>query len=378
MKLLRNFELLDYSPEIIKESRDKNNGKIMMKGILQKADALNQNGRVYPKNILDREIRNYQKFIIENRALGECVPPGTEIYTRDGWKNIEDISEDEIIATLNVKSNELQFQRITQKVILDHEGKMYRFKNHTSFDMCLTPNHKMLVWDRSGEPKTVTAQELRDAVKGEVGSSHLKWLSHAGLRRHTGESVVDHRETKNRSFDRHDSVGMALDFRFLKCEESDYSGKVYCVTVPNGTWLMRYNDKVCWTHNCDHPDASVINLKNVSHIVREAYMDEKGVVMGTVELLNTPSGKILQSLVESNVKLGISSRGVGSTRSQGDYQVVQDDFQLICFDIVSEPSTSGAFMIAEGKSISQTELQSVFTRSDRIDRIINDILAHKR
>jgi hypothetical protein len=96
-------------------------------------------------------------------------------------------------------------------------------------------------------------------------------------------------------------------------------------------------------------------------------------VYGTVELLNTPSGKILQSLVESGVTLGISSRGVGSTRKQGDHDVVQEDFQLICFDFVSEPSTPGAFMMREGK-IFEADLRRVFNRSDRVNRIFNEIL----
>jgi hypothetical protein len=173
--------------------------KVMMKGILQKADTLNQNGRIYPIQLLEREVRNYQKFIIENRALGEL----------------------------------------------------------------------------------------------------------------------------------------------------------------------------------DHPDSSVVNLKNVSHIIREAYM-ENGVVYGTAEVLDTPSGKILQSLIESGVKLGISSRGVGSTKKQGDYHIVQDDFQLICWDYVSEPSTPGAFMIPEGKRIADAELRKIFNKSDRIDRVLNDILSYGR
>jgi hypothetical protein len=172
--------------------------KVFMKGILQKADVLNQNGRIYPTHLLEREVRNYQKFIIENRALGEL----------------------------------------------------------------------------------------------------------------------------------------------------------------------------------DHPDSSVVNLKNVSHIIREAHL-ENGVVYGTAEILETPSGKILQSLVESGVKLGISSRGVGSTKKQGDYHIVQDDFQLICWDYVSEPSTPGAFMIPEGKRISEADLKRIFNKSDRIDRVLNDILSYK-
>jgi hypothetical protein len=200
LRLLNSYEIFDYTPEMIKESMEKNGGKILMKGILQKADTLNQNGRIYPLAVLEREVRNYQKFIIENRALGEL----------------------------------------------------------------------------------------------------------------------------------------------------------------------------------DHPDSSVVNLKNASHVVREAYI-ENGTVFGTVEILDkTPSGAILKGLVESGVKLGISSRGVGSTRKQGDYYVVQDDFQLICWDYVSEPSTPGAFMIPEGRRIEEGDLRSLFNRTDRIDRVLNDILSYKR
>ena len=150
LRLITDWAPFEYSKDTIKESRAKNNGKIILKGVLQKAETLNQNGRVYPRPILEREVRNYQKFIQENRALGEC----------------------------------------------------------------------------------------------------------------------------------------------------------------------------------DHPDSSVVELKNVSHIVRDAWMDGD-ICYGNVELLDTPCGKILQSLIESGVTLGISSRGVGSTRKDGSMEVVQDDFQLI-------------------------------------------------
>ena len=196
-RLITEWTNFEYDPQVIKEQKAM--GKpLMMKGILQKAETLNQNGRVYPKIILEREIRNYQKFIKENRALGEL----------------------------------------------------------------------------------------------------------------------------------------------------------------------------------DHPDSSVVELKNSSHIIREAHM-EGNIVYGTVEILNTPSGKILQSLVESGVTLGISSRGVGSTKSEGNMQIVQDDFQLICWDFVSEPSTPGAFMMKEGKEVSPQFINQVFNKSDKIDRIFNDILEWK-
>jgi Prohead core protein serine protease len=193
--LLTEWLKFDYNADMIKESRDQNGGKIVMKGILQKSDTLNQNGRIYPHAILEREVRNYQKFIKENRALGEC----------------------------------------------------------------------------------------------------------------------------------------------------------------------------------DHPDTSVVELKNASHIVREAYMEGK-TCFGIVELLDTPSGKILQSLVESGVTLGISSRGVGSTKKVGDHDVVQDDFQLICWDFVSEPSTPNAFMMREGKDINKRGQGRHLNKTDRVDRIFNEIL----
>jgi len=199
LTLLTEWTPFSFDLKTMKENREQNGGKLMMKGILQKAETLNQNGRVYPQDILEREVRNYQKFIRENRALGEC----------------------------------------------------------------------------------------------------------------------------------------------------------------------------------DHPDSSVVELKKVSHIIREAHM-EGNICYGTVEILDTPCGKILQSLVEAGVTLGISSRGVGSTRKSGDTQIVQDDFQLICWDFVSEPSTPGAFMMSEGRQIKSSELAKTFNRSDRIDRIFNDILNWKK
>lgn len=128
----------------------------------------------------------------------------------------------------------------------------------------------------------------------------------------------------------------------------------------------------------DHPTTSVVELKNVSHIVREAKLGQDGIVYGAIEVLPTPAGNILRNLIESNVTVGISSRGVGSTKNESGNTIVQDDFQLICFDIVSEPSTSNAFLMRESRSLTQDELTELrrlrFTRDIRIDRIINDIL----
>ncbi len=131
------------------------------------------------------------------------------------------------------------------------------------------------------------------------------------------------------------------------------------------------------TGECDHPDSSVVNLKNVSHLITSLDMDEDGAVYGKLELLDTPSGLIAQKLVEAGVSLGVSSRGVGSTTSSNNADLVQDDFILITFDLVSEPSTSGAILMREGKNINPSELRNVLSKSDRIDRIVNDIVNWK-
>jgi len=117
----------------------------------------------------------------------------------------------------------------------------------------------------------------------------------------------------------------------------------------------------------DHPDDQVINLKNASHMVTGIWWDGND-VMGKVKVLNTPSGQILKSLVDSGVKLGISSRGMGSVHESNGQTIVEDDFNLICFDFVSEPSTQGAFMMQESKQ------SNIVTKADKINRILNDIM----
>jgi len=120
----------------------------------------------------------------------------------------------------------------------------------------------------------------------------------------------------------------------------------------------------------DHPEDSVINLKNSSHMVTDIWFDENK-MMGKIKILDTPSGEIAKSLVNSGVQLGISSRGLGSVKETTEGTVVEHDFQLICFDLVSEPSSPGAFMnLRESK---QRE-SNIFTKADKINRILNSII----
>jgi hypothetical protein len=156
-----------------------------------------------------------------------------------------------------------------------------------------------------------------------------------------------------------------------KADELNGNGRVYPYKVLNRevkNYTKIVNEKRA-LGELDHPEDSVVNLKNASHMVTKVWWDGRN-VMGKVRVLNTPSGNILKSLVDGGVSLGISSRGLGSVHEDNDgATVVEDDFQLICFDFVSEPSTTGAYM-----SLSEGKQQNVFNKADRINRLLNEIV----
>lgn len=196
MKLLKEWIGFNATKEQIQESLEKNNGKLKLKGVIQRADAENQNGRIYPRDILLKEIENYRKLVVERRAHGEL----------------------------------------------------------------------------------------------------------------------------------------------------------------------------------DHSDQPVVELKNVSHIITDIWMEDNGDVIGEVEVLRTPMGQILRTYIEDNVTVGISSRALGSVTNNGRSDVVGDDLHFICWDFVSEPSTHGAFMFKEAKEYDPKILNKIFNRQDRIDRLANELI----
>jgi len=160
-----------------------------------------------------------------------------------------------------------------------------------------------------------------------------------------------------------------------KADTKNGNGRVYPESVlrremNNYEKLVKENRAI---GELDHPDDSVINLKNASHMVTDIWWDDN-TVMGKVKLLTTPSGNILKSLIDSGCKLGISSRGLGSVKEHKGDTVVEDDFQLICFDFVSEPSTPDAYMVPrmyEGK-------EDGLTKADRINRMLNEITREEK
>lgn len=119
----------------------------------------------------------------------------------------------------------------------------------------------------------------------------------------------------------------------------------------------------------NHPDSEVVNLLNASHMIVKMWWNGND-VMGKLKVLSTPSGKILESLVRDGVKLGISSRGLGSVTESAGNKMVGDDFELICFDMVSEPSTVNAFMLEENVK----RARQIFDKPYRLNKLMNEIL----
>tara|TARA_R100000482_G_scaffold115721_1_gene58748 strand:- start:111 stop:695 length:585 start_codon:yes stop_codon:yes gene_type:complete len=127
----------------------------------------------------------------------------------------------------------------------------------------------------------------------------------------------------------------------------------------------------------DHPESSVVELKNTSHIVRDVYWRGDD-VMGTVEILNTPTGKILQEIINAKCTVGISSRGMGSVKqiSEDGTVAVEQDFELICWDFVSNPSTHGAFMSPRNEGVINegiSKKQDTY-RYNKAQNIMRDII----
>ena len=120
----------------------------------------------------------------------------------------------------------------------------------------------------------------------------------------------------------------------------------------------------------DHPESPIVSLKNASHVVKDLWWDGDD-LMGKVELLNTPSGNIVKEIIKGGHTIGISSRGTGSVQQTSEGTLmVQPDFELVCWDFVSNPSTHGAFM----NQVSLNEAKQVADRYSKLHNIIGDIL----
>ena len=122
----------------------------------------------------------------------------------------------------------------------------------------------------------------------------------------------------------------------------------------------------------DHPDSQVINLKNVSHNITEIWWDGDD-IRGKIEILPTPSGNILRALVENNILVGISSRGMGTLKQMGEVLEVQDDFELLCFDFISTPSNPGSWFSLSTNINENLNIPKI-NPYDKVNLIVTEIL----
>ena len=549
-------------------------GKMLVSGIIQRANTKNQNGRIYPKSILEKQVEKYVNEHVKMRnALGcldhsECFREG-EVLTTNGWKDLKDVTTDDVVATLNIESDTLVYQKVNKVINQDYSGKMISIKGKC-IDVNVTPNHRFVLRDRHGKYLVKTAQEIVDILKlgkathmtfptvqrnlwegyfpdyineeyvtlppaklsenchlpheirnkyhtplklntdaffkflgfylaegglnkdrnaisyniyvyqneGELSnlfrkvlkelSTELEWKEYYRENIYTGNiyvkfSISDARlyqyleqfgnmytkhiipdiknspvEYLNYLFDwflmgdgticEHNgyartsifsvskqlmydfneillksgiasvlkiqnqnggiirnrkilkenckplyrlfiksNINISMEAKHLTVEEYDYTGKIYCISVDNGTFY--YRNKYCqmWTGN-----STQVELKAVSHNIVELHWEGDD-LMGTIEVLPTPNGNILKELLNANITVGISSRGVGSVikdpRTGAD--IVQNDFDIICWDMVSTPSTQGAF-VKPVNAVNES-VSSIINLKDKNIQIYKDI-----
>jgi hypothetical protein len=166
---------------------------------------------------------------------------------------------------------------------------------------------------------------------------------------------------------------MRIKGKLQESEVKNGNGRVYPKEILERE-AKKYADTAIKTNTAmgelDHPESTIINLKNASHNIKRIWWEGND-LMGELELLNTPSGKIAQEIVSAGIPLGISSRGMGSVQQIGETVEVQDDFELLCWDLVSVPSTPNAYMtLTEGK---QTQINKDYSK---VSSLITEIICN--
>ncbi len=165
---------------------------ILVNCILQKWGVKNKNGRIYPREVLVSQVTEYQKLVDANCAVSEsdhpeCVRASESmICTKDGWKTFEDISNDEEILTLNIETNQIEIQKIDEKIYENFKGKLYNFKGKHGIELTVTENHRFLI-ERNNKREYYTVKEILNDKNGVFSSGKSKILK-------TGEWIADYNE----------------------------------------------------------------------------------------------------------------------------------------------------------------------------------------
>ena len=170
-----------------------------------------------------------------------------------------------------------------------------------------------------------------------------------------------------------DNGNLMVEGILATAEVKNGNGRYYSKALWNRE-MDKYNELIEQRRSMgelDHPESTVINLKNVSHLITEYFWDGDNVI-GKIEVLPTPSGNILKELIKNGITVGVSSRGMGSLEDKGGVMEVQDDFELLCWDFVSTPSNPGSYMhtLNEGKNVVTYDYTNV-------NKVVHEILCSK-
>lgn len=338
----------------------------VVSAVFQKYGIENANGRIYPESVLRKEVEKYMTAIKERRAIGECYTPRAMVLCKDGWKPIADVKEGEEILTLNVETGKIEIQAVTRKIEYKHKGSMIHIKGNNIDDL-VTPNHGYPVFGRNGKFNGFYTAE-------EIYEKKVKDQNHSFIPKQ-GEWKKD----DDSSFKQAERI--YLDG--LSIEKEDYDGDVMCVEVPNHTFYVMDGNKCHWSKNCNHPSETVIDLSRTAMNIIELHW-EGHTLVGKLEVLTSPGfrkygiiscqGDQVANLLLSGIKVGVSSRGMGSVTSKMGVMYVGTDYELVCWDFVSTPSTPNAWVAIDQQDLQPFIESKESPKNSLLDEKINKAL----
>ena len=302
----------------------------IVNAVFQKFGVKNANGRIYPEEVLKKEVEKYQQAIVEKRAYGECYTPEVNVLTENGWKQMKDIKEGDNILTLNTSLNIFEYKPVLRKIEYDYKGIMYRVKTEKINDL-VTPNHEYPIYKHDKFDKFISVSEMY--ILDEVFTLPS-----------SKEDILDNQ----------------ILFSKKDITIEDYDGVVMCVEVENHTFYEESNGFEHWTKNCNHPDSTAIDVGRICLNIIELHWEGRTLV-GQMEIPITEAfrrtGAItcladqVAHFLLSGLKLGVSSRGIGNVEQKYG-STIFTEYELICWDLVSQPSTPGAWI---GDSIEELQ-----------------------
>lgn len=319
----------------------------IVNAVFQKFGVKNANGRIYPEEVLKKEVEKYQQAIVERRAYGECYTPEVNVLTENGWKQMKDIKEGDNILTLNTSLNIFEYKPVLRKIEYDYKGIMYRVKTEKINDL-VTPNHEYPIYKHDKFDKFISVSEMCN-LDGEFTLPSSK------------EDILDNQ----------------ILFSKKDITIEDYDGVVMCVEVENHTFYVESNGFEHWTKNCNHPDSTAIDVGRICLNITELHWEGRTLV-GQMEIPITEAfrrtGAItcladqVAHFLLSGLKLGVSSRGIGNVEQKYGSTIVTE-YELICWDLVSQPSTPGAWI---GDSIEELQPYMESTNKDK-SKLLTDL-----